>query len=481
MRTCDPQRIKGWWFLPSTPDDRVPGTLTWSQSDGASLELIGGLATDPELSSDRDTPVHTHVFPKVKEPTTIFGETSAGKAVTIWAAERGTVRSAFGTKTLEEFWHSSQVMVGAHLHSLDSPNFRSITVSLDDLYYLTTDGRFCPPQWAKIEGVERPGEELDNGTLLTPFILPVVGGMRAEVATANTPDTTYQIDTYATRPWASDATEATPGLKLDMMTNRTRSGPRIELRVTSSAVVAVRHNEVASASDLVRRLAPLWDLVSLATIAQCGVESIQAKTADGDRVSFLWRFRGQSQPHEQTGASGTVFTLEDVPLQQFLRVRESLTSSQQALYAWNVVTGLVDHSPLMVEEHVSQVLAAAEGLHRWCLGGSPDDLLKDRLVALHGRLPDTVKDRLQLDTEKWAGWAAWARNHVDHGGAKKHREVDDFLQLKVLSDSVLLVICLVVFRELKVPVDKVEEAMINHPRISVLTKRCADVASMPEL
>lgn len=47
MRMCDDHRIKGWWFLPETPDERVPGILTWSQEKGATLELIGGFSKEP--------------------------------------------------------------------------------------------------------------------------------------------------------------------------------------------------------------------------------------------------------------------------------------------------------------------------------------------------------------------------------------------------------------------------------------------------
>ncbi|MFC9833359.1 hypothetical protein ACFVKB_05990 [Rhodococcus sp. NPDC127530] len=39
----------------------------------------------------------------------------------------------------------------------------------------------------------------------------------------------YRIVTNATRPWISNATEAAPDLKLQMMTTNQRRGPVIEL------------------------------------------------------------------------------------------------------------------------------------------------------------------------------------------------------------------------------------------------------------
>ena len=88
---------------------------------------------------------------------------------------------------------------------------------------------FWAPQRASIEEVDYPGEKQDDGTYLLPYILPVVGGHRAGCASGSTADTTYSIDTHATSPWVSPATEANPALKLAFMTNRLRRGPSIEL------------------------------------------------------------------------------------------------------------------------------------------------------------------------------------------------------------------------------------------------------------
>ncbi len=55
MRTCDSQRVKGWWFLPDAPEVRVPGVLTWTPTSGAELELIGGLrGADYEMAGADD-------------------------------------------------------------------------------------------------------------------------------------------------------------------------------------------------------------------------------------------------------------------------------------------------------------------------------------------------------------------------------------------------------------------------------------------
>lgn len=479
MRMCDPQRIKGWWFLPGTPDERVPGILTWSQESGADLELIGGLSGTPKYEQVKEGVWQADEMVSDMPPGTIYGETDAGAPLTLWNAERGNYKVSFRHEIREEFWHSPLVCVGAHVPSAHDPAFRAATVAFDDLYYLTGDGRFCTPQWAQIEGVTRPNEQLEDGTLLMPYLVPVVGGRKAGLFSGSTGDTEYYIDTYATQPPVTPATEAMPDLKLDMMTERRRGGQRLELSIRAQVRVRpVPESNRCSVTDLLDKLSPLSGLLRLATFAGSGVESMHGDTLDGDEVSFLCHLGQLSAPDSPTESGGVVFTLDEVPLDHFLQTLQAMTSTAQARYAWNAFVGLIGHSPRMVEEHISQVLAAAEGFHKWCLQGG-SKTLKDRLVLLHDSLPADVRGRLKVDVSRWADWAVWARNHVAHGGADKHRDVADFYQLKVIADSVRLITYLVALQKFGVPEDKVSEAIANHPRIRVLAHRCAQIADLP--
>lgn len=479
VRTCDSYRIKGWFFLANAPDDRVPGILTWSQDDGATLELIGGLSPGPQYEQTGEHSWTTHEMLRDVPPSTLYGVSDSGKKLSLWGAERGSYKkTGFEGTIQEEFWHAGWVCVGAHVSGADEPVLRGLRVALDDLYYLTNDGRFCAPIWAKIEGIEHPGERQENGTFLLPYTLSVVGGHRSGYAHGSIESTTYRIDTDATRPWVSPATEANPSLKLDFMLNRRRRGMSIELAVSATARIAAADGIPRSAESLLQRMSPLLGLMSLATFDAAGVESIGAETIGGEDVSLLCRTGNLSRPDAPLEAAGLVFTLDDVPLDSFLETWQRLTSSDQAQYAWNALVGLIGHSPLMVEEHVSQVVAAAEGFHTWCLA-SGGMSLKDRLKGLHNRLPEGIKGRLRLDVERWADWAVWARNHVDHGGAEKYRDIGDFYQFKVIADAVRLVIYVAVLKELGVPDSKIEDAVVAHPRLRILAQRCAEIASLP--
>lgn len=61
------------------------------------------------------------------------------------------------------------------------------------------------------------------------------------------------------------------------------------------------------------------------------------------------------------------------------------------------------------------------------------------------------------------------------------RDIADFYHLKVNADSVRLVTYLAALQEFGVPDKTIEEALCNHPRVSVLKDRCARIASLPAL
>lgn len=474
MRQCEPHRITGWFYLPEAPGDRVPGVLTWQPDDGATLELIGGFSPGPEF---RENPAGGSVTRQIVgdvRPGTIYGESVSGEPVSIWEAQRGKLTvGGFGGAVREEFWHSSWLCVGAHILSPDDPALVKATFTIDELYYLTDDGRFCAPQWTTIEGVEHPGEKQPDGTMLTPYILPVVGGYRAEYAHADTPEASYSIATTATRPWISPATEAMPELKLEMMATKFRNGPQVRLQVDTQARIELPDKESGAVTDFVDRMSAIEDLVQLATFEVCGTSQITLRSNTDQAVTLLMHAGQVARPDDLHQPAAMVFTLTDVTLEAYLQTRRRFTEGDQASYAWSVVVGLCGYSSRMVEEYVSQALAAGEGFHRWCLNGGSAVTLNTRLQALHDRLAPEVQAALGLDTDRWASWAVWARNHVAHGGTKKWLPVRDSFQLHTVAETVHLVTYLAALQEFGVPVAKICDALLNHPRLSTLAARCS--------
>lgn len=480
MRQCEPQRFTGWFYLPESPSDRTPGILTWQPDEGATLELIGGFSPGPEFRQNPSGGVVTHQVIGDVRPGTIYGESVDGQQVSIWDAQRGKYTAGLGGDVREEFWHSSWICVGQHIANAQEPAVTSAAVAIDELYYLTDDGRFCAPQWAPIEGVEHPGEQQPDGTLLTPYVFSVVGGYRAAYAQADTSDARYSIATTATRPWISPATEAMPDLKLQMMTNNLRKGPAVGLQVGAHASIQLPNNASGSAADFVERIAAIDDLVQLATFEACGIAQITLHTSNNEKASLLMHTGKVARPDDIHKPASIVFTLADVSLQTFLQTRQRFTDGNQASYAWSVVVGLCGYTSRLVEEYVSQALAAAEGFHRWCLNDGGDVVLNARLQGLHDRLAPDVQAALGLDTEQWASWAVWARNHVAHGGTKSWRQIRDNFQLHVVAESVHLVTYLAALQEFGVPPEKFCDALLNHPRLSGLAQRTSQVNDLGE-
>jgi ApeA N-terminal domain 1 len=314
MRQSEPQRIKGWFFLPERPDDRKPGVLTWQPDDGATLELIGGFSPLPEYQKTATGGLYaTQIVGNVR-PGTIYGESSSGQPVTVWDAQRGSYTAGLIDGIRDEFWHSSWICVGAHIPSAQEPAFTLATVTFDELYYLTDDGRFCAPQWAPIAGVEHPGETQPSGTLLTPYVFPIIGGYRAEYAVADAKHARYSVATTATRPWLSQATEAMPDLKLQMMTTNLRCGQVVKLQASAHVSIRLPDNAFGSAADFANRMAPIDDLVQLATFEACGTEQITLDTIDGTTVSLLMHVGKRARPNDVHEPAAVVFTLADVLL-----------------------------------------------------------------------------------------------------------------------------------------------------------------------
>lgn len=182
MRQSDDSRFTGWFFLPNATEERIPGVLIWTPATGADLELFGGFSPKPKYRPSPDgAGVVTDSIVGDVRPGTILGVTTGGKKLSIWDAHREKVSAKFDGAVQQESWTSSWVAVGEHIESPDSLVFSEVALALDDLYYLTSDSRIYQIQWAKFEGIEDPGKKLENGTLVTPYILPIVGGFRAEV------------------------------------------------------------------------------------------------------------------------------------------------------------------------------------------------------------------------------------------------------------------------------------------------------------
>lgn len=500
MNIYEHHEVLGWFFLPEDKDNRekwVPGVLKWDPAKGAEIELIGG------FSSLAIPPLEPGVVHAITDETvasvpvqTIYLETEAGKKYSIWDAWMSSCSCNGLGKVNEERWLSGLVCVGEHILS-EEKIFTKATFYIDELYYLINDGRILPPEWCQVKGIDRPGEKLENGTCLTPYMLPIIGGFRAGKFEGDTEDAHYSINTFATRPWSSEATEKYPSFKLNFMLKHQRHGLVLPISVDASISITLRKNTeepedlVGTASNLMDRFMPIHDLMRLATFQPCSVSRVQLQSRNNcDDTYLLKKFGEVAQPYESHDHDNMVFTLDNVSLENFLEKREYLTSTDGAISPWSILIGLCGYFSNYAEEYISQSFAAAEGFHTLCLGKgenytdasgqSKNYCLNKRLKELYVLLPQKIQDKMKFDVEEWAKRAVKARNHAAHGGSTRPGVSTSLSDRYDIAVSVFLVTYLVVLNELGVPSEKICGALLNHPKISLAMSYCDKVRSMLE-
>lgn len=191
------------------------------------------------------------------------------------------------------------------------------------------------------------------------------------------------------------------------------------------------------------------------------------------------KFGEIARPHERHNSKNVVFTLNDISLENFLKERERLTSNDGASDYWDILIALCGYSPNYIEEYTNQSYSAAEGFHEQCLNGG-DVRLKERFENLYSRLPQEVQGQINFNANNWAELAKNARHRVSHGRRLKRDDFTTSFDRYAVAVSVHLVTYLVVLNELGVPAEKICDALLNHPKISLAMSYCDEVRSMLE-
>ena len=475
MNIYEHHEVLGWFFLPEDPDNRVPGVLKWDPAKGAEIKLMGGISTSiiQPLGSGG---VYTITDEIVTPSRTIYLDADDGKKYSIWDAYRKKVIAE------RECWESSQVYCGHHI-LFDEKVFIQATFVLDGLDYLVKTVDFHEPDFSP----KLPEEEQSDGSILTHYVLPISSKTCAET-TGQSKGAFYSIVTSVVHDIKGDSATGGPYLKSKWLVEYRRRGPMLTIYFGKTEVRIAFRKDNESIGDLGEPFSnfiykPILDLVQLATFQPCGIAEVRLQTNkyESDGV-LLKRFSELARPFEDHDINGVVFTLDDVPLQFFLKKWEALTKNG-ADYPWSIATGLCGYSPRYVEEYVIQSVAAAEGFHKLCLGKGktyidPDGKaqkyhLKDRLRELYNLLPEKIQKILRLNVDEWVDYAAEARNHVGHGGSAASGTVMDILDFHSIAVSVHLVTYLVILNELGVSSERIGKVLENHPCISEAKQHCS--------
>ena len=282
---------------------------------------------------------------------------------------------------------------------------------------------------------------------------------------------------------------------------RQRHGLTLTISAEASVSIIFRKNTeepkdlVGTASDLIDKFVPIYDLMRLATFQPCGVANIQLQQHDNEHGSLLVNLGEVARPNEHHEQLDVVFTLNDISLENFLKERERLTSKDGAFDPWVILIGFCGYIPNYMEEYISQSFAAAEGFHKLCLDKDERTHLKDRLEDLYSLLPQKIRNQIKFDDDLkiWAELAANVRHRAAHGGPQDGRNnntISDVIKRYVgtlsISDcnavavSAHLVTYLVLLNELGVSSEAICNALNIHPKISTMMYYCSKVRPLLE-
>lgn len=118
-------KIIGEWFLPSSPEKRVHGTLDFSRNEGAKLEIYGSLTSD-------------HFFPEFADQKIILGLSSKSKQITLYKCHM----TKSGGATLVQGGESGKssviysimyLFIGMHIDNEDDLVFNRISSEIFNL------------------------------------------------------------------------------------------------------------------------------------------------------------------------------------------------------------------------------------------------------------------------------------------------------------------------------------------------------------
>lgn len=476
MNIYEHHEIKGWFFLPEDPDNRVPGVLKWDPSDGgsATVELIGGFL--PAEATENNMLKRT-----------IYLETVRGEKYSVWDGV-STNSLSNGTKTYEEHWYSNQIYFGDHILPTDA-SFTKATFELDELYYVADDQRIFKPEKGQGKIWEQIGQNSYSRPFLSFFKLPILSGNHRGKFTGSTKDAQYSINTWATHPYPNDSYNHRCGLKF-MISVGANVSVMLRNEGTETGKLA------GTASDLIDRFVPIYDLMRLATFQPCGVANIQLQQHDNEHGSLLVNLGEVARPNEHHEQLDVVFTLNDTSLENFLKERERLTNNYGALDSWNILISFCGYSSNYMEEYISQILAAIESFHKRCLLGKKGNL-KERLEDLYSLLPQKIRKQIKFDDdiEIWAELAANVRHRAAHAGPQDEKDgkadpdagvIKRYVGTLSISDrnaiavSAHLVTYLVLLNELGVSSEAICNALNMHPKISTMVYYCSKVRPLLE-
>ncbi|WP_447589518.1 ApeA N-terminal domain 1-containing protein [Microbacterium lacticum] len=421
---------RGYWWLPSAPEDRVPGQLVVEADGACRLELVGGLDLR-ENEGDGHAPA-------------IFGA-AEGQDITLLRCF--TKRSDGLGRRPQRFHdiHVHEALVGAHVGP-DEPAFQSALVSIEHL-----------SSWLAMEQmIDRTDEQ---------------GAERAAVARPVDRSCEFEGWTITAR-----------GLPQPFQTVAERA--RLTVTGEIAAYLVIRPPEPAAAAAFHGMVLELMDLLTLASGEASGQISLKFVHKDpnlqrgSDGTVHEWERQVESLgPLVHTPRADAPsphvwqfrFTCNDLPFEEV--APRWLALRRRAPAACNVFFGMRYARPTFTEVRLLLTAITAEALHgalysdetelsdedfqslrsrvlgvldnegerQWVkqkLRNTPS--FRERLIALASKPDDAARETIIADVPRWARSLRTTRDNLAHTG--NEATTDDIFKLEWITSSLLTLV-----------------------------------------
>lgn len=344
--------FEGLWWLPETPETRIPGTLAFSPDSGVSLDLFGSLK-DP---GDHIATVQR----ELADPGMVLGLSSKGKPVTLWRCweKRKKVNLAGFTKTS---FHADIVLVGAYLEGIEEARFTKMSAEYRHL-----------DEWAGISGFSL---KIPDNHATHPM---VIEHKRPATVAASVEGARLAVEVKATL--------------------RDTSGLVGEAAIVQRTWASVEYPEARRFEELHETLHRLRNFLTLGvggTVEPLAVQGV-AESGGEQPVDIYYRLagaKGRASPDKKVHRAEMLFTLGDLggDLESFLGNWFGKAERLGPVYDLYFATAY--GSPAYLDDRFLSLVQGVEAYHRRALGTTelPEEEHERRLEEIVSAVPHTHK------------------------------------------------------------------------------------------
>jgi hypothetical protein len=341
---------RGQWWLPNKPEKAVSGTLRYTHSDGAVLELIGSFEDNGEM----------HRMPS---PVVILGTSSTGKDISLHGCFLIQARMSYpGFSTSSYF--AKMVFVGVHFPKTEDIRFRSMDIRFSHF-----------DEWANMSGFKINHSEEED--VIIRYRRP--DDIRVPVGD----DFTIAITTRAMLP------------KLTLVQKKAS--------VEQQTIARIETTHETSIEEYHRIIHHLQNFLCLAVREPVHVLSMEGETeankmndtAYHPPIGIFYRSPYISEAPESLLGLDMLFTYQDISADFEVLLRNWFEKADVLKPICGLYFGMLSNPHLYLENQFLSLVQAAEAFHRRIFGGRylPKSEYKELVFTpLVNMIPDANRD-----------------------------------------------------------------------------------------